>query len=79
MSTGPAPGCAATSWGSCGDSDIRVRAPEMAGWREHTAGSFRLEVFSGGHFYLGEQKAAVAGVITDTLRAATARPRRTID
>lgn len=56
-----------------GDIDDRVAVEDVARWEEHTSGSFRLQVLPGGHFYLGEQPAVVAGVITDTLRAVTAR------
>ncbi|MFI9154904.1 thioesterase II family protein [Streptomyces sp. NPDC053367] len=57
-----------------GDRDERVEVDEVASWQAHTSGSFRLRVFPGGHFYLGEQRAAVADVIADTLRSATAAP-----
>ncbi|WP_263172732.1 thioesterase II family protein [Streptomyces sp. SCSIO ZS0520] len=66
---GPKLGCDIV--GLTGDGDNRVSIEEVAAWKEHTAGSFTLQVFPGGHFYLQEQKAAVAGVLTDTLRAAT--------
>lgn len=59
--------------GLTGDSDIRVSADEMPAWREHTSGSFELEVFPGGHFYLTEQAPAVTAVVTDTLRRIAAR------
>ncbi|WP_431773763.1 thioesterase II family protein [Streptomyces cucumeris] len=69
----PGPRLACDIVGLIGDSDNRVAVEEVASWQEHTSGSFRLEVFPGGHFYLGEQKAAVAGVIADTLRTYPAR------
>ncbi|WSQ12828.1 alpha/beta fold hydrolase [Streptomyces sp. NBC_01231] len=60
-----------------GDTDEHVSAEEAAGWRQHTTGGFGLRVFSGGHFYLTDHAAAVAALVTDTLRAAPARGRPT--
>jgi pyochelin biosynthesis protein PchC len=65
--------------GLSGDSDNRVAVEEVASWEEYTSGPFHLRVLPGGHFYLGEQTAAVAGVITDTLRAVTARDQQLVD
>ncbi|GAA1910635.1 alpha/beta fold hydrolase [Streptomyces sodiiphilus] len=61
--------------GLIGDSDPRVEPEEVGSWQEHTTGRFRLEVFPGGHFYLGEQKQAVANVIAETLHASASGPR----
>jgi pyochelin biosynthesis protein PchC len=56
-----------------GDADEHVTPDEAALWRRHTTGGFGLRVFRGGHFYLADHTAAVAGIVTDTLRAAPAR------
>ncbi|MFI6640451.1 thioesterase II family protein [Streptomyces sp. NPDC050504] len=50
-----------------GDSDIRVPVEDVASWGDHTSGDFELQVFPGGHFYLGEQKAAVVNAVSDFL------------
>ncbi|MFJ8677656.1 thioesterase II family protein [Streptomyces sp. NPDC093589] len=53
-----------------GDSDIRVAVDDVAGWADHTSGTFELQVFPGGHFYLGDQKAAVVNAVSDFLISA---------
>ncbi|MFB7469494.1 thioesterase II family protein [Kitasatospora sp. NPDC056184] len=52
-----------------GDSDIRVDVEEVAAWGDHTSGTFDLQVFPGGHFYLSDQKAAVVNTVSDFLIA----------
>ncbi|MEV6280066.1 alpha/beta fold hydrolase [Nocardia sp. NPDC051832] len=47
--------------------DPTVHPDQAAEWREHTSGGYRLHTFSGGHFYLDEQSAAVAKVIAGAL------------
>jgi surfactin synthase thioesterase subunit len=46
-----------------GDHDPRVGPAEMERWRDRTRGSFALEVFPGGHFYMADHLAAVAALI----------------
>ncbi|MFF5256850.1 thioesterase II family protein [Streptomyces leeuwenhoekii] len=43
-----------------GDNDPKATVDEAAAWAEHTAGAFRLRVFPGDHFYLGDRMAEVA-------------------
>ncbi|SDK23180.1 Surfactin synthase thioesterase subunit [Actinopolyspora mzabensis] len=38
-----------------GDTDRAVRAEELEGWREHTAGSFESAVLPGDHFFVHDQ------------------------
>ncbi|MEV7995917.1 alpha/beta fold hydrolase [Streptomyces sp. NPDC086077] len=54
-----------------GDRDPRVDLDEAAAWADHTARSFALQVFSGGHFYLSAQQAAVVGLMRQHLTAST--------
>ncbi|MFG2608496.1 thioesterase II family protein [Streptomyces sp. NPDC048514] len=62
---GPPLGCPVVGLG--GDSDIRVAVEDLAAWSDHTTGTFELQVFPGGHFYLGDQKAAVVNTVSDFL------------
>jgi surfactin synthase thioesterase subunit len=50
-----------------GDSDPRVDRAEAQAWRQQTTGEFRLEVFPGGHFYLGEGALGVADLLRGAL------------
>lgn len=50
-----------------GDSDPRVNREEAEAWRQQTTGEFRLRVFPGGHFYLGEGALGVADLLRDGL------------
>jgi len=50
-----------------GDSDPRVNRAEAEAWRGQTTGDFRLAVFPGGHFYLGEGALGVVGLLRDGL------------
>ncbi len=40
---------------------------EAEAWRQQTTGEFRLRVFPGGHFYLGEGAHGVADLLRDGL------------
>lgn len=57
-----------------GEGDREVSPEELAGWREHTTGPFRLRLFPGGHFYFHEAndalKQAVAAELVRALPAA---------
>lgn len=48
-----------------GDSDPKTTLEQAGAWQQHTAGSFDLRVFAGGHFFL----TAHTDAITDILRA----------
>jgi pyochelin biosynthesis protein PchC len=50
-----------------GDRDPRVTADEAKAWSEHTTGTFDLQVFPGGHFYLTEQAQEVVRVLSTDL------------
>lgn len=50
-----------------GDSDPDTTVEEVRAWSEHTSGRFELRIFSGGHFYLGEEPPGVAGALRMTL------------
>ncbi|WP_371478842.1 thioesterase II family protein [Kitasatospora sp. NBC_00315] len=50
-----------------GDADPRVTVAEARRWEDHTTGAFDFEVFEGGHFYLEDHRAGVAGRIGDAL------------
>lgn len=50
-----------------GDDDDRVPVDDAKAWAGHTTGRFDLHVFPGGHFYLADQWADVAGVIARRL------------
>lgn len=62
---GPPLACPVTA--VIGDSDPRVDRAEAEPWRQQTTGEFRLEVFPGGHFYLGEGALGVADLLRDGL------------
>jgi len=42
-----------------GDSDPRTKVEDALAWKAHTSGAFRMEVFSGGHFFLADHARAV--------------------
>lgn len=51
----------------CGDTDPHVSQAQAAAWSEHTSSRFGLTPVAGGHFYLGEQSAALLSTIRDDL------------
>lgn len=55
-----------------GDQDPRTTIGEARDWRHHTTGACTLEVFGGGHFFLGEHLPDVAALVTARLQP----PRR---
>jgi medium-chain acyl-[acyl-carrier-protein] hydrolase len=52
-----------------GLEDDRVPAPALQAWRAHTTAAFRHVMFSGGHFFLKEHRAAVLSQLSAELRA----------
>ncbi|UNO43622.1 thioesterase [Streptomyces sp. MST-110588] len=46
-----------------GDRDPRLTVREAGEWKAHTTAEFRMETFSGGHFYLAEHRAAVCRAV----------------
>ncbi|MEU4655157.1 alpha/beta fold hydrolase [Streptomyces sp. NPDC023723] len=62
---GPALDCPLRAF--TGFSDPRVAPGELHHWADHTEGPFRLDVFSGGHFYLVDGQEDIATEIERTL------------
>lgn len=52
-----------------GDDDPKVTLDEARAWREHTEGSFDMQVFSGGHFYLASHQSEIVNAISDHMLA----------
>ncbi|MFF3707010.1 thioesterase II family protein [Streptomyces phaeochromogenes] len=52
-----------------GDNDSQVTAEQARAWHRHAAGNFTVRWFSGGHFYLTEQPAAVIERLGETVRS----------
>jgi surfactin synthase thioesterase subunit len=50
-----------------GGADPRVSVEEAGRWRDYTTGQFDLEIFPGGHFYLTDQRTAVASAVLSRL------------
>ncbi|MGP9022473.1 thioesterase II family protein [Streptomyces sp. BR1] len=53
-----------------GDDDPVVDLDEVALWERHTSGSFRMQVFAGGHFFVDGHLPAIAGEIRDHIAGA---------
>jgi surfactin synthase thioesterase subunit len=56
-----------------GDSDPKTTMDEANAWARHTSGSFSLQVFAGGHFFLTDQADEVMKVLTEHFRTERAR------
>ncbi|POM22534.1 Linear gramicidin dehydrogenase LgrE [Actinomadura rubteroloni] len=56
-----------------GDADPVTPVEEARAWEAHTTGPFDLRVLPGGHFFVADQRAAVAALILDGLGAGAAR------
>jgi pyochelin biosynthetic protein PchC len=52
-----------------GDNDPEVTEKEAGAWAAATAGSFRLAVFPGEHFYLIDRRAELLGEVAAWLGA----------
>jgi surfactin synthase thioesterase subunit len=65
---GPKLKCAVTAL--VGDADPKVSVDEARAWTDHTEGAFELHTFTGGHFYLVDELAAVLTVLSDGLSRA---------
>jgi surfactin synthase thioesterase subunit len=50
-----------------GDDDPKLTLDHVRAWAEFTAGRFKLEIFTGGHFYLTDHHEGVVSVITREL------------
>ncbi|WP_316784288.1 thioesterase II family protein [Streptomyces sasae] len=53
-----------------GDRDPEASVEDVRAWCRHTSGDFRLNVFTGGHFFLTDHTAALAGLVRTLLPAA---------
>ncbi|MEU3567290.1 alpha/beta fold hydrolase [Kitasatospora sp. NPDC036755] len=62
---GREPGCPVTVL--TGADDPRVTVAEADDWKRHTTGRCTLEVFPGGHFFLGEHTAGIARLVLGRL------------
>ncbi|MEV4068755.1 thioesterase II family protein [Nonomuraea fuscirosea] len=60
---GPALGCPVIAL--TGEDDPRAPVADVAAWRAHTTGAFRLHTFPGGHFYLTDHLPRIASLIRD--------------
>ncbi|HEX8868083.1 MAG TPA: alpha/beta fold hydrolase [Lentzea sp.] len=61
-SPGPSLSCPLTAL--TGDADPKATVDEVSLWRERTTGAFSLNVFSGGHFFLSDNRSAVAALVS---------------
>jgi pyochelin biosynthesis protein PchC len=59
---GPALSCPVTAL--TGDADPKASVDEVGQWRARTTGVFALKVFSGGHFFLSDNRSAVAALVS---------------
>ncbi|MFD4676675.1 thioesterase II family protein [Lentzea sp. NPDC058450] len=59
---GPALTCPVTAL--TGDADPKASVDEVVQWCDRTTGPFRMKVLPGGHFFLSDNRSAVASVIT---------------
>jgi surfactin synthase thioesterase subunit len=50
-----------------GDSDPKATIEEARAWSEHTTGTFDLQVYPGGHFYLSTHQDEVTDLLTERL------------
>jgi medium-chain acyl-[acyl-carrier-protein] hydrolase len=62
----PPVSCPITAFGGC--DDPTVTPPMIEGWREHTASTFRVEIFPGGHFFPNDFAARMLFTIGEHLR-----------
>jgi surfactin synthase thioesterase subunit len=56
-----------------GDSDPKTTIDEANAWERHTSGSFDLQVFAGGHFYLKDRADEVLKVLHQHFQVQSAR------
>lgn len=60
--------CPITAYG--GLTDPRVSREQLQAWGRHTSGPFVMRMFSGGHFYLQDDRATFLRTLTGDLHAA---------
>ncbi|MDQ1536614.1 MAG: hypothetical protein QOE58_1007 [Actinomycetota bacterium] len=52
-----------------GDADPKTTVEEAGAWSEHTTGSFRVDVYKGGHFFIVEHQVAVNDEVEQQLKS----------
>lgn len=52
-----------------GRDDAEVRPRDLEAWRDQTTGTFRLEQFQGGHFFIHSDERSVLRLVRDELEA----------
>jgi len=55
-----------------GDADPKTTVEEAEAWSEHTTGSFRVDVYKGGHFFIVEHQVAVNDEVEQQLKQLSA-------
>ncbi|MFK0246441.1 thioesterase II family protein [Amycolatopsis azurea] len=50
-----------------GDADPVLEVPDVDNWREHTSGTFEMDVFQGGHFFVDDNLDAIAARVLGKL------------
>jgi medium-chain acyl-[acyl-carrier-protein] hydrolase len=61
--------CPITVFG--GLEDTSTRADDLAAWADETTGSFALQMFPGGHFFMNTERAEVLRAIADIVGSST--------
>uniref|UniRef100_UPI0039BFB5BB thioesterase II family protein n=1 Tax=Lentzea alba TaxID=2714351 RepID=UPI0039BFB5BB len=60
----PGPSLACPLTALTGDADPKASVGEVEQWRERTTGTFALRVLPGGHFFLSDNRSAVAAFVS---------------
>ena len=60
-----------------GRQDPQVSLEHLEAWRSHTADSFSVRLFPGGHFFLRDRGLAFLEALSEDLASAAAAPSRT--
>lgn len=55
-------------WALVGADDPQTPIEDAVAWREFTASDFKLQIFPGGHFYLGDYRGDVLATVSAALR-----------
>jgi medium-chain acyl-[acyl-carrier-protein] hydrolase len=65
--------CSITAFG--GNDDAKVSRDELSAWREHTAKSFSVKMFPGGHFFLQDAEVLFLRLLAQDLKDVLRRLR----
>lgn len=57
----------------CGDCDPFAAKEHMELWKDYTTGSFQMQAFHGGHFYLNDHVSEICEIISNKLHAKISR------